>query len=221
MIVPVIDFSQFSAFLQVVVIDITLAGDNAIVVGMAAAGLAPHDRRRAIIIGIVIATILRIVFAVMASEFLAIIGLTLAGGVLLLWVAWKMLREILGARQAAAAFAGRTARAAGPTDAYRKSMGQALVQIVVADVSMSLDNVLAVAGTARFHIWILVAGLGLSVALMGAASTLVARLVQRFPWIVWLGFGIVTYVAVSMICDGWREVHAHLAALGVPLSLTR
>jgi YjbE family integral membrane protein len=221
MIVPVIDFSQFSAFLQVVVIDITLAGDNAIVVGMAAAGLAPHDRRRAIIIGIVIATILRIVFAVMASEFLAIIGLTLAGGVLLLWVAWKMLREILGARQAAAAFAGRTARAAGPTDAYRKSMGQALVQIVVADVSMSLDNVLAVAGTARFHIWILVAGLGLSVALMGAASTLVARLVQRFPWIVWLGFGIVTYVAISMICDGWREVHAHLAALGVPLSLTR
>ncbi|MEA2754504.1 MAG: hypothetical protein QOJ54_793 [Aliidongia sp.] len=221
MIVPVIDFSQFSAFLQVVVIDITLAGDNAIVVGMAAAGLAPHDRRRAIIIGIVIATILRIVFAVMASEFLAIIGLTLAGGVLLLWVAWKMLSEILGARQAAAAFAGRTAQAAGPTDAYRKSMGQALVQIVVADVSMSLDNVLAVAGTARFHIWILVAGLGLSVALMGAASTFVARLVQRFPWIVWLGFGIVTYVAVSMICDGWREVHAHLAALGVPLSLTR
>jgi YjbE family integral membrane protein len=206
--VPVIDFSQFSAFIQVVVIDITLAGDNAIVVGMAAAGLAPSDRRRAILVGIVIATLLRIVFAVMASEFLAIIGLTLAGGMLLLWVAWKMLREILGARQAALAFAGRTARAAGPIQ--HKSMGQALVQIVVADVSMSLDNVLAVAGTARFHIWVLVAGLGLSVALMGAASTLVARLLQRFSWIVWLGFGIVTYVAVSMICGGLREVHAHL-----------
>jgi YjbE family integral membrane protein len=209
MIVPVIDFSQFSAFIQVVVIDITLAGDNAIVVGMAAAGLAPCDRRRAIFIGIVIATVLRIVFAVMASEFLAIIGLTLAGGMLLLWVAWRMLREILGARQAALAFAGNTERAAGPV--HRKSVSQALLQIVVADVSMSLDNVLAVAGTARFHIWVLVTGLGLSVALMGAASTLVARLLQRFSWIVWLGFGIVTYVAVSMICDGWRQVHAHLA----------
>ena len=212
MTLPWSDFSELSAFIQVVVIDITLAGDNAIVVGMAAAGLAACDRRRAIMIGIVIATGLRIVFAVMASEFLQVIGLTLAGGVLLLWVAWKMLREIIGERQAAAAFLGRTAVVAGAPGAPRKGMGTALLQIVVADVSMSLDNVLAVAGTARFHVWVLV-GLTLSVALMGAASTLVVRLLQRHPWIVWLGFGIVTYVATSMIYDGWREVHAHLAAL--------
>ena len=213
MTLPWSDFSELSAFIQVVVIDITLAGDNAIVVGMAAAGLAACDRRRAIMIGIVIATGLRILFAVMASEFLQVIGLTLAGGVLLLWVAWKMLREIIGERQAAAAFAGRTAAVAGAPGTPRKGMGTALLQIVVADVSMSLDNVLAVAGTARFHVWVLVAGLALSVALMGAASTLVARLLQRYHWIVWLGFGIVTYVAMSMIYDGWREVHAHLAAL--------
>ena len=209
------DYSQFSAFIQVVVIDLTLAGDNAIVVGMAAAGLAACDRRRAILIGIVIATVLRIVFAVMASEFLQIIGLTLAGGVLLLWVAWKMLREMLGQHQAA--LAGGPAAVAGAAcparKSTRKSMGQALVQIVVADVSMSLDNVLAVAGTARFHVWVLIAGLGLSVALMGAASTLVAKLLQRYQWIIWLGFGIVTYVAGSMIVDGWREVHAHLATM--------
>jgi YjbE family integral membrane protein len=208
MTVPWTDYSQFSAFIQVVVIDITLAGDNAIVVGMAAAGLAACDRRRAIMIGIVIATVLRIFFAVMASEFLAIIGLRLAGGLLLLWVAWKMLREILGERQSVAALADGAAIVAGS----RKSMGQALLQIVVADVSMSFDNVLAVAGTARFHIWVLIAGLALSVALMGAASTLVARLLQRFQWIIWLGFGIVSYVALSMIFDGWREV-AHLATL--------
>ncbi len=205
------DYSQFSAFVQVVVIDLTLAGDNAIVVGMAAAGLAACDRRRAILIGIVIATGLRIVFAVMASEFLQIIGLTLAGGVLLLWVAWKMLREMLGQHQAA--LAGGPARVAGAACPARKSMRQALIQIVVADVSMSLDNVLAVAGTARFHVWVLVAGLCLSVALMGAASTLVAKLLQRYQWIIWLGFGIVTYVACAMILDGWREVHAHLATM--------
>jgi YjbE family integral membrane protein len=207
------DYAEFSAFIQVVVIDLTLAGDNAIVVGIAAAGLAASDRRRAIMIGIVIATALRIAFAVMATEFLAIIGLTLAGGVLLLWVAWKMLREILGQHGAAFTLAEGAAVVAGAAGGVRKTMGQALLQIVVADVSMSLDNVLAVAGTARFHVWVLVAGLGLSVALMGAASTLVARLLQRFPWIVWVGFGIVSYVAVSMIFDGWREVHAHLAAL--------
>jgi len=205
------DYSQFSAFIQVVVIDLTLAGDNAIVVGMAAAGLAACDRRRAILIGIIIATVLRILFAVLASEFLKVIGLTLAGGVLLLWVAWKMLREMLGQHQAA--LAGGPARVAGAACPARKSMGQALVQIVVADVSMSLDNVLAVAGTARFHVWILVAGLALSVALMGLASTLVAKLLQRHQWIIWLGFGIVTYVACSMILDGWREVHAHLATM--------
>jgi YjbE family integral membrane protein len=204
-----IDFSQVSAFIQVVVIDLTLAGDNAIVVGMAAAGLAPAERRRAIMIGIVIATGFRIGFAVAASTALAIIGLTLAGGVLLLWVAWKMLEETLGARQAS--FFGRAAVVAGTGACSRKTMRQALFQIVVADMTMSLDNVLAVAGTARFHIWVLIAGLCLSVALMGAASTLVARLLKRYPGIVWIGFAIVLYVALGMIVDGWREVHAHMA----------
>jgi YjbE family integral membrane protein len=178
---------------------------------MVAAGLAPADRRRAILTGIVIATGLRIVFAVVASAFLTIIGLTLAGGVLLLWVAWKTLREILGG--GTAAFAARTAAAAGSPRGPRKTMGQALLQIVVADVSMSLDNVLAVAGTARLHVWVLVAGLALSVALMGVAATFVAGLVQRFQWIVWIGFGIVTYVALGMIVDGFREVHSHLSVL--------
>jgi YjbE family integral membrane protein len=205
-----IDFAQLSAFVQVVLIDITLAGDNAIVVGIAAAGLPVADRRRAIVIGITIATLLRIGFAILTSEFLVIIGLTLAGGILLLWVAWKMFREIMGERETAAASAFAGGACAGPLNG--KTMRHAMVQIVVADVSMSLDNVLAVAGTARFHLWVLVAGLVLSVALMGAASTVVARLLHRFPWIVWLGFGIVTYVALSMIHDGWREVHAHLAA---------
>lgn len=204
-----IDFSQISAFIQVVVIDLTLAGDNAIVVGMAAAGLAPAERRRAILIGIVIATGFRIAFAVVASTALAIIGLTLAGGVLLLWVAWKMLEETIGARRAA--FIGRTAAVAGTGECPRKSMRQALFQIVVADMTMSLDNVLAVAGTARFHLWVLIAGLCLSVALMGAASTLVAGLLKRYPGIVWIGFAIVLYVAFGMIVDGWREVHAHMA----------
>ena len=208
---PWADVSQWSAFCQVVLIDITLAGDNAIVVGMVAAGLAPARRRRAIMIGIVIATGLRIGFAVVAQAFLAIIGLRLAGGLLLLWVAWKMLREILGTRQAI--FAGRTAAVAGAEAGSHKSLGQALLQIVVADVSMSLDNVLAVAGTARSHFWVLVGGLGLSVALMGAASTLVARLLQRCPGIVWIGFAIIIYVALGMIVDGWREVHAHLAGI--------
>jgi YjbE family integral membrane protein len=204
--------TELSAFLQVVVIDVALAGDNAIVVGMAAAGLAPHERHRAIVIGIAIATVLRIGFAVMATQFMAILGMTLAGGLLLLWVAWKMLREILGERQAAPSFAGCRA-ALEPGGKARKTMGQALLQIVVADVSMSLDNVLAVAGAARMHIWVLVAGLALSVALMGVASALVARLLQRFQWFVWLGFGVVTYVAFSLIVRGWGEVHAHLAWL--------
>ncbi|HVJ52249.1 MAG TPA: YjbE family putative metal transport protein [Aliidongia sp.] len=207
---PWIDLAQLSAFVQVVLIDITLAGDNAIVVGMAAAGLQAADRRRAILMGIAIATVLRIGFALAATEFLAVIGLTLAGGLLLLWVAWKMLREIIQERRLA--HCGDKACAAAATVAP-KSMRQALIQIVVADVSMSLDNVLAVAGTARFHVWVLVAGLALSVALMGAASTLVTRLLHRYPWIIWLGLGIVTYVAMAMIYDGWREVHAHLAGL--------
>jgi YjbE family integral membrane protein len=196
-----IDLAALSALLQVVLIDITLAGDNAIVVGMAAAGLPKHQRGKAILLGILVATVLRILFALVTVQLLMIIGLTLAGGLLLLWVAWKMFREATGK-----GLCGPDGCPEAPT----KTLGQALIQIVIADISMSLDNVLAVAGTARDHLWVLVAGLTLSVGLMGAASQLVARMIGRFPWIVWIGLGIITYVAASMIWQGWHEVRPYM-----------
>ena len=196
-----IDLPALSALLQVVLIDITLAGDNAIVVGMAAAGLPAHQRGKAILLGILAATALRILFALITVQLLAIIGLTLAGGFLLLWVAWKMFREATGKGHCSGDGCG---------EPKTKTMTQALLQIVVADISMSLDNVLAVAGTARDHLWVLVAGLTLSVGLMGAASQLVARMIGRFPWIVWVGLGIITYVALSMIWQGWHEVRPYM-----------
>lgn len=196
-----IDLAALSALLQVVLIDITLAGDNAIVVGMAAAGLPAHQRGKAILLGILAATGLRILFALVTVQLLAIIGLTLAGGLLLLWVAWKMFREAAGKGHCPDGDRG---------EPKTKTMTQALLQIVVADISMSLDNVLAVAGTARDHLWVLVAGLTLSVGLMGAASQLVARMIGRFPWIVWVGLGIITYVALSMIWQGWHEVRPYM-----------
>jgi YjbE family integral membrane protein len=196
-----IDLSALSALLQVVLIDITLAGDNAIVVGMAAAGLPKSQRGKAILLGILVATALRILFALVTVQLLAIIGLTLAGGFLLLWVAWKMLREATGKGHCSSG---------GCPETPNKTLTQALIQIVVADISMSLDNVLAVAGTARDHLWVLVAGLTLSVGLMGAASQLVARMIGRFPWIVWIGLGIITYVAASMIWQGWHEVRPYM-----------
>jgi YjbE family integral membrane protein len=198
----VIDFGQITALVQVVLIDITLAGDNAIVVGLAAAGLAPQQRGRAIFAGIAIATVLRVCLALIASRLLAIIGLTLAGGILLLWVAWKMFREIMSKRSVEAA------SEAG--EGKPKTIGQAMLQIVLADVSMSVDNVLAVAGTAREHMLVLVAGLTLSVALMGVASSLITSLLNRLPWLVWIGLSIITYVALNMIYDGWHQVSVRL-----------
>ncbi len=194
------DLGAFGAFLSVVVIDVVLAGDNAIVVGMAAAGFPARQRRRVILWGIVAATVLRIALAGVVTELLAIIGLTFAGGLLLLWVAWKFYREL------AAPHAGRSKAGQSP-----KSFSAALLQIVLADLSMSLDNVLAVAGTARGHFWVLVSGLVLSVTLMGAASELMARLIARHAWIAWIGLGIVTVVALRMIYDGWAEVAAVLS----------
>ncbi|GGF38038.1 membrane protein [Aliidongia dinghuensis] len=196
-----IDLTALSALLQVVLIDITLAGDNAIVVGMAAAGLPQGQRGKAILLGILAATALRILFAVVTVQLLAVIGLTLAGGFLLLWVAWKMFREACGKGHCPSGDCG---------EPKSKTLAQALLQIVVADISMSLDNVLAVAGTAREHLWVLVAGLTLSVGLMGMASQLVARMIGRFPWIVWIGLGIITYVAFSMIWQGWHEVRPYM-----------
>jgi YjbE family integral membrane protein len=197
--------NQITALLSVVLIDVVLAGDNAIVVGMAAAGLPPERRRQAIIIGIAAATALRILFAAIALQLLAIIGLALAGGILLLWVAWKMFREL---RHTQIEQAAKTDRAA-PTP--RTTVRQAVINIVVADISMSLDNVLAVAGVAKTQAepWVLYIGLLLSVALMGIASTLVARLLARHFWLSWLGLAIIAAVALRMIWGGSVEVLGH------------
>jgi YjbE family integral membrane protein len=206
--------NEVSALVSVIIIDIVLAGDNAIVVAMAAAGLPPRIRRRVIVLGIGAATVLRIFFAFVALELLqSIIGMTLAGGLLLLWVAWKMYREMRDAHVVAvpAAVDG------GPSGTARipeKTERQALLQIVLADVSMSLDNVLAVAGVARDHPYVMAIGLVLSVALMGVASTFIARLLDRWFWIAWIGLGIITFVALRMVWEGSHQILQHSAALG-------
>ena len=201
--------NQASALISVVIIDVVLAGDNAVVVGMAAAGLPPRRRRRIIALAIAAATILRILFAFVAVELLeSVIGMTLAGGLLLLWVCWKMYREIC-ASEFAVAPAGEEGSRRWP----EKSQAQALTQIIIADLSMSLDNVLAVAGIARSHPYVLALGLVLSVAMMGIASTFIAKLLDRFFWISWIGLGIVTFVALRMIWDGSAQV-LHQAAIG-------
>ena len=209
--------NEASALVSVVIIDVVLAGDNAIVVGMAAAGLPTRHRRRVIALGIAAATLLRILFAFCALELLqSVIGMTLAGGLLLLWVAWKMYREMRDSHVVLAAMAdGGLSGAARPRE---KSEGQALFQIVLADLSMSLDNVLAVAGVARDHPYVLAIGLVLSVALMGVASTYIARLLDRWFWISWIGLGIVTFVALRMIWDGSAQIMHHTAALGLGMS---
>jgi YjbE family integral membrane protein len=198
--------SEFGALFTVILIDLVLAGDNAIVVGMAAAGLEPGLRRKAVIIGIAAAALLRIVFAIFTTQLLAVIGLTLAGGILLLWVCWKLWREIRQHRQmevgAEIAESGGTSTVAATPKTFR----QAITQIIIADVSMSLDNVLAVAGTARDHLWVLIVGLALSVALMGVAATFIAGLLRRFPWISYVGLALIAYVALSMIWHGSAEV---------------
>ncbi|HLO78278.1 MAG TPA: TerC family protein [Magnetospirillum sp.] len=200
-------WESFTALFQVVAIDVALAGDNAIVVGMAAAGLPAALRKRAILIGICAAALLRIVFASFTVQLLQIVGLLLAGGLLLLWVAWKLWRELSGE-------AGEECADAEATEATScKSFPQAVWQIVVADVSMSLDNVLAVAGASRDHQWVLVIGLALSVALMGLAANVVARLLKRFRWIAYAGLAIILYVAVRMIWDGTHEVMAYASTL--------
>jgi len=204
-----VDLTQASELISVVIIDIVLAGDNAIVVGMAAAGLPAAHRRRVIALGIAAATVLRILFAFGAVELLeTVIGVALAGGLLLLWVAWKMYREIRDARRAAAPSTGALPRR------REKTQAQALLQIILADLSMSLDNVLAVAGIARHHPYILALGLILSVALMGIASTYIAQLLDRLFWLSWVGLGIVTFIALRLIWEGSAQILQHGAALG-------
>lgn len=194
---------------QVLFIDIVLAGDNAIVVGLAAAGLPVAQRRKAIFWGIAAATVMRIGFAAVTQQLLAVVGITLAGGVLLLWVCWKMYRELRegGHEEAHGAQALATAEAeAAQSGARPKTLGQAITQILVADVSMSLDNVLAVAGAAKDHTWVLVVGLAISVVLMGVAATLIANLLNRHRWIAWVGLLIILYVALDMMWQGTHEV---------------
>ena len=211
-----IGVDQLGTLLSVVIIDVVLAGDNAIVVGMAAAGLPVQRRRRVIALGIAAATVLRILFAYFTVQLLAIIGLTLAGGVLLLWVSSKMYREIRETQLYDDPSAAEAGYCTGRTRTPRTSATQALTRIVLADVSMSLDNVLAVAGIARDHFWLLAFGLVLSVALMGVASTWIARLLDRVFWISWVGLGIITFVALRMIWDGSTEILKQTAALALP-----
>jgi YjbE family integral membrane protein len=205
-----------TAFFQVIFIDLVLAGDNAIVIGLAASGLPREQRNRAILVGIIAATVLRILFASITTWLLAIVGLLVAGGILLLWVCWKMWRELR--TSAAEAHAAQEALADEDLDrsggiaenAPRKTFRQAALQIVIADVSMSLDNVLAVAGAAREHPIVLVFGLALSIALMGAAASFIANLLQRYRWIAYVGLLIILYVALAMIWEGSLEVIDHV-----------
>jgi YjbE family integral membrane protein len=225
-----------TALLGIIWIDLVLAGDNAIVVGMAAAGLPKEQRTKVIVIGIVAATVLRICFAGTVTILLSIIGLTLAGGILLLWVCWKLWRELRAQKNEAhavheleAEFGNVLPTADDPLNlrpapahvegaavpgAPRKTFRQAVTQIIIADVSMSLDNVLAVGGMAKDHpTWVLVVGLVLSVAFMGAAATFIAGLLKRYHWIAYVGLLIILYVALQMIWDGTHEViEAEVAA---------
>jgi YjbE family integral membrane protein len=201
-----------NALAQVIVIDLVLAGDNAIVIGLAAAGLPAEQRSKAIIIGIIAATVLRIAFAAVTTQLLQIIGLLLAGGILLLWVCWKMWRELRtppqreeAAAEALEEVARQGEEGSAGVQAPRKTLRQAAMQIVVADLSMSLDNVLAVAGAAREHPWVLVFGLTLSIALMGLAAVYIARLLHRHRWIAFVGLALILYVALEMIYRGALE----------------
>jgi len=194
-----------SALLQVILIDLVMSGDNAIIIGMAVAGLPKENRTKIIVWGVVGATVLRIVFAALTTELLQIIGLTLAGGLLLMWVAYRMFRELRAKGHSEAA------QAATATPAKTKTAGQAMMQIIAADVSMSLDNVLAVAGAARDHKIVLWIGLVLSIVLMAVASNAIAKILDRYHWIAWVGFAIIVYVAGTMIWSGTHEVVAATA----------
>jgi YjbE family integral membrane protein len=187
--------ADLTTLAQVLLIDLTLAGDNAVVVGLAVAGLPRAQQRRAVFAGIAGATLMRMALGAVALRLLAVIGLVLAGGLLLLWVCWRMYRELRRPAVHGAAGHGKTLR-------------QAIIQIVLADVSMSLDNVLAVAGAAQGNLIILLTGLAISVLLMGIAAAAVARLLERHRWLAWFGLAIVLYVAVHMIWEGWRQIAA-------------
>ncbi|MBL9047394.1 MAG: TerC family protein, partial [Tabrizicola sp.] len=206
-------YEGFVALMQVIGIDLVLAGDNAIVIGLAAAGLPKEQRAKAILVGIAAATIMRIGFALITTQLLAIVGLLLAGGLLLLWVCWKMWQEL---REGAHAHDVEAVEAltnedidkdnAIADDAPKKTFAQAATQIVVADVSMSLDNVLAVAGAAKDHPTVLIIGLALSIAMMGLAAGWIANLLNKYRWIAYIGLLIILYVALKLMWVGWHVV---------------
>nr|WP_314434882.1 TerC family protein [uncultured Brevundimonas sp.] len=209
--------SQAAALGQVVLMDLVLAGDNAVAVGLAAAALPQDQRKKAILIGLAAAVVMRIGFALITVQLLALVGLLLAGGLLLLWVCWKMWRELReqathdqAEAEAELQLAMSIEHGTGPSPEAlglkRKSFGAALIQIMIADITMSLDNVLAVAGAAHEHPWIMVFGLILSIGLMGVAATYIAKLLHRFSWIGYIGLVVVLYVALHMIWDGARQV---------------
>jgi YjbE family integral membrane protein len=192
---------EYFALLNVIMIDVVLAGDNAIIVGLAASRVAPEMRSRVIFWGIAGAVVLRILFAGITAQLLTIVGLTLAGGLLLLWVCWKMYRQL-----AAGGHGSDAENAAAVTAAGSMTFGQAVTQVVLADVTMSLDNVLAVAGAAKGSFAVLVIGLLVAIVLMAVASHYIARLLGQYPWIAWIGLLIIVYVALSMIWDGWHQI---------------
>lgn len=211
-----LDPSAFAAFFQVILIDLVLAGDNAVVIGLAAAGLPSDLRKRAILIGIAAATVLRIGFALVTTQLLSLGGgLLIAGGLLLLWVCWKMYRELAVPHdqniEAEEALSERDVNADGTVAgrSKKKTLGQAVWQIIIADVSMSLDNVLAVAGAAQHHFEALIFGLALSVVMMGVAASFIAGLLNRFRWIAWVGLVIILYVAVRMVYHGIDQILDH------------
>src|SRR5512142_1779194 len=193
-----------TAFFEILLIDIVLAGDNAIVVGALAAGLPADQRRKVILIGVIAALVLRIIFALLVSQLLQVVGLILAGGILLLWVAWRMYRELRHTDESAGSAEILGDEHSGLKPA--KSFVSAAWGVALADVSMSLDNVLAVAGAAREHPWVLVFGLFLSVLLMGVAANFIARYIDRYRWIAWVGLLVILWVAVRMIYEGAGHV---------------
>ncbi|MDP9162837.1 MAG: YjbE family putative metal transport protein [Pseudomonadota bacterium] len=200
--------SALTALVEILLIDIVLAGDNAIVVGALAAGLPADQRKKVIALGVAAALVMRIGFALVVAQLLQIVGLILAGGLLLLWVAWKMYRELRhgGESPGSQEVGGDEQSGLKPA----KSFASAAWGVALADVSMSLDNVLAVAGAAREHPWILAFGLVLSVILMGLAANVIANYIERFRWIAWIGLAVILWVACKMIWEGWHEVTPHL-----------
>ena len=196
--------AAFSAFVQVIMIDLVLAGDNAIVVGALAAGLPPEQRKKVILIGVIAALVLRVFFALIVTQLLQVVGLILAGGVLLLWVAWKMYRELKHDGESAGSPEIEGDEHSGIRSA--KSFAGAAWAVAVADVSMSLDNVLAVAGAARDHPGIMIVGLIVAVALMGLAANVIAKYIERYRWIAYVGLVVILYVAGKMMWEGWQDV---------------